>query len=120
MAVRLDDVESARASMRRGIIEVCLLAILSHGEGYTGDLVNVLKEKGILVIEGTVYPVLSRLRKQGYLQYRWEESTQGPPRKYFYLSDSGRDYYNQLREIWTNFSSVVEDLHLGQWTGNNP
>lgn len=109
-----EHLENAKTTMRRGTIEISLLAILSHGEAYTSDLVNILTERGVLVIEGTVYPILSRLKKQGYLEYRWEESTQGPPRKYFSLSKTGKEYYQAVLKIWEEMVDMVGDLETGK------
>lgn len=109
---------SSRNTIRRGLLEVSILALLTQGEAYTGDLVSSLKDRGIVVIEGAVYPVLSRLRKYGYLSYRWEESTQGPPRKYFALTSTGWEYYERVRGLWTEMVGVVDAL-LGEAQGRS-
>ena len=80
------NVENVITQMRRGVLELCILSALQRGDAYTTDLVNALKEAEMIVVEGSVYPLLSRLKNQGYLGYRWEESQQGPPRKYYSLT----------------------------------
>ncbi len=105
--------ENINSQMRKGILELCILAILSKQDAYTNDLVLALKEREMIVVEGAIYPLLARLKKAGYLEYRWEESMQGPPRKYYSLSPAGYNYFHQLREAWVSTVRTVDSL-LGQ------
>ena len=86
------DLENAKAQMRKGVLEFCILSILSKNDAYATDILNTLKESELIVVEGTLYPLLSRQKNAGLLSYRWEESTQGPPRKYYALTDKGRNH----------------------------
>ena len=82
-------VENIKSQMRKGILEYCILTIISRKEVYTSDILEALRKANLLVVEGTVYPLLSRLKNNGLLKYRWQESTDGPPRKYFTLTVEG-------------------------------
>ena len=82
-------IENTKAQMRKGVLEFCILSILRDGEAYTSDILDALKEAKMLVVEGTIYPLLTRLKNAGLLSYRWEESTSGPPRKYYELTGFG-------------------------------
>ena len=81
------NVENIKTQMRKGVIEYCVLSILSRGDSYTPEIIAALKESEMIVVEGTLYPILTRQKNQGLLSYRWEESPQGPPRKYYMLTD---------------------------------
>lgn len=102
--------ENAKAQMRKGMLEFCILLMLRHHEAYTGDILKQLQEHGLLVVEGTLYPLLSRLKKDGLLTYRWEESVQGPPRKYFTLTNLGRIRLDDLTAAWDELETVVHNL----------
>src|SRR5690625_5854813 len=80
-------IENTEAQMRKGVLEYCILSILSQGEAYTSDILQNLKDAKLIVVEGTIYPLLNRLRKGKLLTYRWEASSSGPPRKYYSLTD---------------------------------
>ncbi len=86
--------------MRKGILEYCILSILSREDSYAPKIISELKEAQMIVVEGTLYPILTRLKNQGLLTYRWEESPQGPPRKYYSLTPEGREALSQLDESW--------------------
>ena len=86
--------------MRKGILEYCILSILSRGDGYAPQIIGELKEAQMIVVEGTLYPILTRLKNQGILTYRWVESPQGPPRKYYSLTHEGKEALAQLDESW--------------------
>ncbi|MFH2095443.1 MAG: PadR family transcriptional regulator, partial [Bacteroidota bacterium] len=86
--------ENAKAQMRKGLLEFCILSILSEKDAYASDILKVLKEAKLIVVEGTLYPLLNRLKNSGLLFYRWEESTQGPPRKYYGITTEGRNFLN--------------------------
>ena len=100
--------ENAKIQMRKGIMEYCVLAILANGDEYAPAIISELKEAEMIVVEGTLYPLLTRLKNAGYLTYRWEESVQGPPRKYYTLTEEGRSYLTQLHEAW---DSLVEQIN---------
>ena len=106
-------VENIKSQMRKGMLEYCILSIIDRQEAYTSDIVETLKKADLLVVEGTLYPLLSRLKNNGMLTYRWEESTSGPPRKYFCLTDTGRLLLEQLKAEWKGISksiNMIEEL----------
>ncbi len=102
--------ENAKAQMRKGILEYCILSIISEGDAYASDILNKLKEAQLIVVEGTLYPLLTRQKNSGLLSYRWEESTQGPPRKYYSLTDKGKEFLNELNSSWQELVEAVENL----------
>jgi PadR family transcriptional regulator, regulatory protein PadR len=104
-------IENAKAQMRKGILEYCILTILSEKDSYASDIINRLKESRLIVVEGTLYPLLTRLKNAGLLSYRWEESTQGPPRKYYELTPSGRDSLKDLHASWIDLVDAVNSLN---------
>jgi PadR family transcriptional regulator PadR len=104
------DFENAKAQMRKGVLEFCILSILSKGDAYATDLLNKLKESELIVVEGTLYPLLTRQKNAGLLSYRWEESTQGPPRKYYALTDKGRDVLKELEASWRELIEAVDSI----------
>jgi PadR family transcriptional regulator, regulatory protein PadR len=104
------DFENAKAQMRKGVLEFCILSILSRGDAYASDILNKLKESELIVVEGTLYPLLSRQKNAGLLSYRWEESTQGPPRKYYALTDKGREVLKELESSWHELIDAVESI----------
>ncbi len=102
--------ENARAQMRKGSLEFATLLIISRGEVYASDIIDELKTADLLVVEGTLYPLLSRLRAAGILNYRWEESGSGPPRKYYSISPKGEDTLNELTESWQSLIKSINKL----------
>lgn len=102
--------ENAKAQMRKGVLELCILSILARGDAYTTDLINKLKEARMIVVEGTLYPMLTRQKNAGLLSYRWEESPQGPPRKYYSLTPKGKEYLVDLEEGWENIIETVNTI----------
>jgi PadR family transcriptional regulator PadR len=96
--------------MRKGVLELCILSILSKGDAYASDILNKLKESQLIVVEGTIYPLLSRQKNMGLLSYRWEESTQGPPRKYYALTDKGREGLRELEASWKDLVDCVNSI----------
>ncbi len=96
--------------MRKGVLELCILSILAHDEMYSSDLLAALKEAQLLVVEGTIYPLLSRLKNEGLLKYRWEESPTGPPRKYFRLTEEGISTQETLKTKWQQLSESVNRI----------
>ena len=103
-------VENIRAQMRKGLLDYCILSILGKHEAYASSLIEELKAAGMIVVEGTLYPLLIRLKNQGLLAYRWEESTQGPPRKYYVLTDQGREQLGQMDTAWNELVESIQTL----------
>ncbi|MCO6478913.1 MAG: PadR family transcriptional regulator [Phaeodactylibacter sp.] len=93
--------------MRRGVLELCILSIVSEKEAYPSDIIQELKASELIVVEGTLYPLLSRLKDQGLLQYNWQESSMGPPRKYYSITDTGREFLKGLLETWEQLVEAV-------------
>lgn len=104
------NVDNTKAQMRKGVLELCILSILSRGDAYTTDLINKLKEAQMIVVEGTLYPLLNRQKNAGLLSYRWEESPQGPPRKYYSLTEKGKGYLKELEESWEKLVEKVDSI----------
>ena len=102
--------ENVRSQMRKGVLEYCILSILSRKEAYASSILEELKAANMLVVEGTVYPLLIRQKNQGLLSYRWEESTQGPPRKYYVITDKGRAQLAEMDAAWQEMVSSIETL----------
>ncbi|MGA9269444.1 MAG: PadR family transcriptional regulator [Lutimonas sp.] len=101
-------IENTKAQMRKGVLEFCILSILSKGDAYTSEILSQLKDAKLLVVEGTVYPLLTRLKNAGLLSYRWEESTSGPPRKYYGLTETGRIFLSGLNTTWNELVAAVQ------------
>ena len=99
--------ENSKAQMRKGVLELCILAILSQGDAYPTEIIDKLKESKLVVVEGTLYPLLTRLKNTGLLGYRWEESTSGPPRKYYKLTAEGQQYLAELQLDWQELVNAV-------------
>ncbi len=96
--------------MKKGVLEMCILAIISREEVYASDIIERLKKENLIVVEGTLYPMLSRLKKAGHLDHFWLESQAGPPRKYYKLTPSGEEFLNQLTESWNTMVQSVSGL----------
>lgn len=103
-------IENTKAQMRKGVLEYCILSILKDGEAYTSDILETLKDAKMLVVEGTIYPLLTRLKNAGLLTYRWEESTSGPPRKYYDLTGTGKLFLNELNTTWSELQEAVNKV----------
>ena len=101
------NIENAKAQMRKGILEYCILSIPKERDFYTSDIIKALKENDLIVVEGTLYPLLMRLKNEGLLTYRWEESSQGPPRKYYELTENGRNILGELEVSWSDLVNAV-------------
>ena len=101
-------VENTQTQMRKGILEYCILSIIARGEIYASDIIAELKKAQLLVVEGTLYPLLTRLKNNGLLTYNWVESVSGPPRKYYTLSDEGRNVLSQLDTTWQELAFAVQ------------
>ncbi len=104
------NLENTKAQMRKGILEYCILALLSDKEAYASELIQTLKEARLLVVEGTIYPLLTRLKNDGLLNYRWEESTGGPPRKYYMITPLGKDFLKELAKTWVQLTQSVQKV----------
>ena len=104
------DVTNAKSQMRKGMLEYCILLLLKRQAAYASDIIQQLKEAELLVVEGTLYPLLTRLKKDGLLAYEWKESTQGPPRKYYRLTATGQQFLNELDQAWGEISNTVNFL----------
>ena len=104
------NVENTQVQMRKGILEFCILHIISRGEVYASDMLEELTSAKIIVVEGTLYPLLTRLRKAGLLEYKWVESTSGPPRKYYTLTDEGKVFLSKLEETWDELMSSTNQI----------
>jgi PadR family transcriptional regulator PadR len=102
--------DNNKAQMRKGILEYCILLILSRNDAYASEIITELKNAQMIVVEGTLYPLLMRQKNQGWLSYRWEESPQGPPRKYYSLTDNGRALLNELDGSWAEMVASIERL----------
>ena len=103
------DLENTKAQMRKGILEYCILSILSRSSCYASDIIKELKDAKVIVVEGTLYPLLTRQKNAGLLSYRWEKSPQGPPRKYYELTKSCKEYLADLDDSW---NELVESVNL--------
>ena len=102
------NIENTQAQMRKGVLEYCILSILQKGEAYPSEIIDDLKEGKLIVVEGTLYPLLTRLKNTGLLSYRWEESKSGPPRKYYHLTKIGEGFLKELEKTWNELVSAVE------------
>lgn len=102
--------ENAKAQMRKGILEYCILSILSREDSYAPKIIAELKQAEMIVVEGTLYPILTRQKNAGLLTYRWEESPQGPPRKYYTLTDKGRDHLRMLDQAWEELVQQIRTI----------
>ena len=102
--------ENTQAQMRKGILEYCILSILSKGEAYPSEILESLENAKLLVVEGTLYPLLTRLKNMELLSYRWEESTSGPPRKYYQITSQGQEFLNELDKTWNELQQAVLKL----------
>jgi PadR family transcriptional regulator PadR len=104
------NIENTKAQMRKGILEYCILSILEKNDAYSSKIIEKLKESQLIVVEGTLYPLLTRQKNAGLLSYRWEESTQGPPRKYYSLTDLGREVLEELDKSWKERVDAVSQI----------
>ena len=102
------NIENTKAQMKKGVLEFCILSVLSSGDQYPSEIINKMKGAKLIVVEGTLYPLLMRLKNDGLLSYRWEESTSGPPRKYYKLTPLGKKI---LKELGTTWNELVESVN---------
>ena len=104
------NIANAKAQMRKGILEYCILLILNRKDAYAPDIINQLKHFHLIVVEGTLYPLLTRQKNAGLLSYRWAESTQGPPRKYYSITEIGRKYLKELDNSWQELVNSINSI----------
>ena len=104
------DINNAKSQMRKGMLEYCILLLLKRQAAYASDIIQQLKEADLLVVEGTLYPLLTRLKKDGLLAYEWQESTQGPPRKYYCLTAEGQGFLTELDFAWSEIERTINVL----------
>ena len=102
--------ENVRSQMRKGVLEYCILSILAKREAYASSIIEELKTANLIVVEGTLYPLLIRQKNQGLLSYRWEESTQGPPRKYYCITQKGREQLSEMDTAWQEMVQAIDTL----------
>ncbi len=100
-------IENTKAQMRKGVLEYCILSVLKEEDAYVAEILETLKDAKMLVVEGTIYPLLTRLKNAGLLKYRWEESTSGPPRKYYGLTETGKIFLSELTHTWEDLKNAV-------------
>ena len=102
--------ENVRSQMRKGVLEYCILCILHRGEGYASGIMEKLRSANMPIVEGTLYPLLIRQKNQGLLSYRWEESPQGPPRKYYSITEKGRAQLAEMDSAWQEIAAAISSL----------
>lgn len=115
------NIENTQSQMRKGVLEFCILSIIKRGEAYPSDIIEEMKRASLNILEGTLYPLLTRLKNADLLSYRWVESSGGPPRKYFSLTEKGNDFYKELENTWREMSEAVGrviQISQGQGTGD--
>ena len=104
------NVDNTKSQMRKGMLEYCVLLILNQKACYANDIISKMKAADLIVVEGTLYPLLTRLKKDGLLSYEWQESTQGPPRKYYVLTEEGREALQQMDLAWNELENTVHNI----------
>ncbi len=109
----VQNIDNVKAQMRKGILEYCILSILSRGDSYTPQIISELKDADMIVVEGTLYPLLARQKNQNLLSYRWEESPQGPPRKYYMITERGREMLHRLDQVWDEMVDQIKMIRYG-------
>lgn len=102
--------ENVQSQMRKGILELCILSILEKDDAYPTEIINELKSAKLIVVEGTLYPLLNRLKDEGFLTYQWKESKQGPPRKYYRITSDGKKFLKELKESWEDMVKSVNKI----------
>lgn len=110
------NIDNLKSQMRKGMLEFCVLLLLRRRDAYASEIIEEMKEVHLIVMEGTLYPLLTRLKNDGLLAYRWEESPSGPPRKYYSITETGREFLEQLQLSWAEINHTVN--HLNQQSQN--
>ena len=106
------NLDKTKAQMRKGVLELCILSIIAQKDVYASDILGELKEAKLIVVEGTLYPLLTRLKNEGFLNYRWEESKSGPPRKYYTMTEIGTKVLNDLNVSWQDLTKAVNKITI--------
>ena len=104
------NIDNSKAQMKKGVLEMCILALLKEGPAYVSEIIEELKKNQMIVVEGTLYPLMTRLKNAGLLHYKWEESRSGPPRKYYELSEKGEKVLDELGESWKQLTKAVGQI----------
>lgn len=110
------NIENTASQMRKGVLEFCILSVIRQGEVYPSDIIDKMKAANLNIFEGTLYPLLTRLKNADLLSYRWVESNSGPPRKYFALTEKGAEFYSELEATWNELANAVQALTSKQTT----
>lgn len=114
------DLQNTQSQMRKGVLEFCILSVIRQGEVYPSDIVEKMKGANLQILEGTLYPLLTRLKNAELLTYRWVESSSGPPRKYFSMTEKGMELYSHLEKTWQELADAVNALTQKPDTEENP
>jgi PadR family transcriptional regulator, regulatory protein PadR len=117
------NIDNTASQMRKGVLEFCILSVIKQGEAYPSDIIDKMKAANFNLFEGTLYPLLTRLKNAELLTYRWVESNSGPPRKYFSLTTKGADFYKELEATWNELANAVKavtDIDAQNFNNNNP
>ena len=114
------NVENVKSQMRKGMLEYCIMLLLHREAAYASDIIQKLKEARLIVVEGTLYPLLTRLKNDELLSYEWVESNQGPPRKYYRLTEKGEEFLNELKHAWQELNDTVSHLTDTSATNTTP
>ena len=116
------NIENTASQMRKGVLEFCILSVIKQGEAYPSDIIEKMKAANLNIFEGTLYPLLTRLKNAEFLTYRWIESNSGPPRTYFSLTEKGAAFYKELEATWNELANAVQALSEAeqQHTNNQP
>jgi PadR family transcriptional regulator PadR len=104
------NIDNTASQMRKGVLEFCILSVIQQGEAYPSDIIDKMREANLNIFEGTLYPLLTRLKNAEFLTYRWVESNSGPPRKYFSLTEKGAQFYSELEATWNELANAVQAL----------
>ena len=104
------NIDNTASQMRKGVLEFCILSVIKQGEAYPSDIIDKMRTANLNILEGTLYPLLTRLKNAEFLTYRWIESNSGPPRKYFSLTEKGEAFYKELEQTWNELSNGVNAL----------
>lgn len=102
------NIENTQSQLKKGVLEYCVLSIIMKGEVYPSEIIEKMKLANLVILEGTLYPLLTRLKNADLLNYRWVESNSGPPRKYFSLTDKGKAFYTELQNTWVEINTAVQ------------
>ena len=104
------NIDNTQSQMRKGVLEFCILSVIKQGEAYPSDIIEKMKEAKLDILEGTLYPLLTRLKNAELLTYRWVERSSGPPRKYFSMTEKGEAFYRELESTWNELANAVHQL----------